>query len=517
MKRSTYIWIGSVIVVLVLIGVAIHAKKSKPKNTVAYTVANQDVKQTVIATGTVTSQADLDLGFKGTGTISSVNVAVGDKVHQGQVLMQLDESSASTAIQQAKAGVVSAQANYDKVVDGDSSDQIAVQQAAVQAAQVAVQNAQIAYTNTVSQQQTAVSNAESAMYNAGLAAIPSAANTSTSALTVSGTYTGTQQGTYNISIVETGSGSTYSYNGLESGSGNIQTGIPLPLGKNGLFLTFSSTGTVHPGDAWTISVPNTQSPSYLTASNNYQAALQTQQQQVASAQNQVNSAQAALQQAQAQLTLNQSAALPADVEAAEGQLQTAQAQLSAAQNQYNDNIITAPIDGTISQVNGTVGAAPGTDPIVLIDANSLHVESEIDESSIALVQVGQPIDMTFDAFGPDQHFSGTVLSIDPASTVISGVTDFRVVSSLPTPADPAIKTGLSVNLSILTNEKQNVLAIPNRLLQTDSNGNQFVTVVEDGGKTTKNVNISTGLSGDTYTEVTSGLSVGDQIAAPANS
>jgi HlyD family secretion protein len=517
MKRSTYIWIGSILVVLIVIGVIVHAKKSKPKNTVAYTVATQDVKQTVIATGTVTSQSNLNLGFKGTGTISQVNVAVGDKVHQGQVLMELDESSASTAIQQAKAGVVSAQANYDKVVNGSSADQIAVQQAAVAAAQVAVQNAQTAYTNTVSQQQTAVQNAQTAEYNAGLTATPSASNSSTASLTVNGTYTGTQQGAYNVSIVATGSGNTYSYNGLESGSGTVQTGIPLPLGKLGLFLTFSSTGIVHSGDMWTIQVPNTQSPSYLTASNNYQAALQTQQQQVTNAQNQINSAQAALQQAQAQLTLNKSAALPADVEAAEGQLQTAQAGLAAAQNQYNNNIITAPIDGTISQVNGTIGAAPGLDPIVLIDANSLHVESEISESSIALVQPGQTIDMTFDAFGPDQHFTGTVLSIDPASTVISGVTDFRVVSSLPTPANPDIKTGLSVNLSILTNEKQDVLAVPNRLLQSDSSGKQFVTVIASDGKSTKSVYITTGLSGDTYTEVTSGLSGGEQIAAPANS
>jgi HlyD family secretion protein len=517
MKRSTYIWIGTAIVVLIIIGAIVHAKKSKPKNTVAYTVATQDVKQTVIATGTVTSQADLNLGFKGTGTIAVVNVAVGDKVHQGQVLMQLDESSASTSIQQARAGVVTAQANYDKVVDGSSSDQIAVQQAAVAAAQVAVQNAQTAYKNTVSQQNTAVQNAQTAEYNAGLAAVPAASNSSTSTVAVSGTYTGTQTGSYNVTIVATGSGNTYSYNGIETGNGNVQTGIPLPLGKLGLFITFSSTGTVHAGDMWTIQVPNMQSSAYLTASNNYQAALQTQQQEVSNAQSEINSAQAALQQAQAQLTLNQSAALPADVEAAQGQLQTAQAALAAAQNQYNNNIITAPIDGTISQVNGTVGAAPGINPIVLIDQNSLHVESEISESSIALVQPGQSIDMTFDAFGPDQHFTGTVLSIDPASTVISGVTDFRVVSSLPTPVNPTIKTGLSVNLSILTNEKQNVIAIPNRLLQTDANGKQFVTIVEDGGKSTKNVDITTGLSGDTYTEVTSGLSGGEQLAAPTNS
>ncbi len=515
MKRSTYIWIGIAIVVLVIIGAIVHAKKSKKALVSAYTVAAQDVKQTVIATGTVTSQADLDLGFKGTGTISAVKVSVGDKVHQGQVLMQLDEGAASAAVQQARAGVVSAQANYDKVVNGSSSAQLAVQQAAVQAAQVAVQNAQTAYTNTISQQQTAVNNAQTAMNNAGLAAVASSSNASASGVTVSGTYIGTQQGSYAVSLVFTGNGLTYSYSGLENGSGTLQAGIPLPLGKMGLYITFSSTATFHSGDSWTILVPNTQSAAYLTASNAYQAALQTQQQQVANAKGQVDTAQAALQQTQAQLTLNQTPARPEDVEAAQGQLQTAQAGLAAAQNQYNNNIITAPIDGTISQVNGKIGEQPGQDPIVLIDQQNLHVESEISESSIALVQTGQTVDMTFDAFGPDQHFSGTVLSIDPASTIVSGVTDFRVVSSLP--SDPRIKAGLSVNLSILTNEKTGVLAVPSRLVQTGSDGKDFVTVIQSDGKSTKNVTITTGLNGDTYTEVTSGLSGGEQIATPSNS
>lgn len=515
MKRSTYIWIGSAVVLLIIIGAVVHSKKSKPKNTVAYTVAKQDVKQTVVATGMVTSQANLVLGFKSSGTISSVNVAVGDKVHQGQTLMQLDESSASTSIQQARANVLSAQANYDKVVNGSSSPQIAVQQAAVQAAQVAVQNAQTSYTNTVSQQQTYVNNAQSAMNNAGLAAMGSASNSSTATVTVSGTYTGTTQGSYTVSLVATGGGTTYSYNGIENGSGNFQTGIPLPIGKLGLYITFSSSGIIHTGDSWTIQVPNTQSPAYLSAYNNYQAALQTQQQAIANAQGQINSSQAALQQAQAQLNLNQSPARPEDVAAAQGQLDNARASLSAAQNQYRNNIISAPIDGTISQVNGKVGEVAGLNPIVLIDQNSLHVESEISESSIALVQPGQSVDMTFDAFGSDRHFTGQILSIDPASTVISGVTDFRVVSSLPN--DPTIKSGLTANLSILSNEKKDVIAVPDRLVQTGADGKEFVTVIENGGKSTKNIVITTGLSGDTYTEITSGLSGGEQIATPPNS
>lgn len=515
--RARYIWITiAVVVVALIVGgiIAKHKKAAKPA--VAYTVAAQDIKQTVVATGTVTSQADLDLGFKDSGTIAAVNVSVGQAVHQGQVLMSLDQSAASAAVNQAKANLLSAQASYDKTVNGDSSQEIAVQQAAVNSSQVAVQNAQTAYQNTLTQQQTAVQNAQNAEINAGLAATPSPGNLSSATIAVSGTYTGAAQGSYTITMYASGTGLTYQYSGLESGTGNVSTAIPLPLGKNGLYLTFSSTGSFHSGDTWTVSIPNTQSSQYLAAENAYQAALQTQQQQDAAAKGAVDSAQAALQQAQAQLALDQAPARSEDVESAQGSLAAAQAALQSAETQYAGGEIIAPIDGTISVVDGKVGqqATPDQEQVALIDASSLHVESDISESSIALVQPGQSIDMTFDAFGQDQHFTGAVLSIDPASTVISGVTDFRVVSSLP--SDPAILTGMSVNLTILTNEKQNTLAVPNRLIQTGSDGKQFVTVIGKDGKT-GSVDITTGLFGDTYTEITSGLSGGEQIAAPANS
>ena len=70
--------------------------------------------------------------------------------------------------------------------------------------------------------------------------------------------------------------------------------------------------------------------------------------------------------------------------------------------------------------------------------------------------------MTLDAFGPDQHFSGTVISIDPASVVVQNVIDYRVVSSPP--ADPDIKPGMTVNLTITTDDEPDTLAVPSRLI-----------------------------------------------------
>ncbi len=462
----------------------------------AYTVANQDVRQTVIATGTVTSQSDLDLSFKNNGILSRLNVKVGDKVKSGQILASLDEKDAQAVINQANAGLMLAQANYDKLVNGASSPD-------VQVAKVALNNAKTNYVNTKAQQQVLVNNAHSAMLNSGLATIPTLGNSSTGSVTVSGTYTGNDQGQYLISLTNTGNGLYYQISGLGSSYGYINKGIPISLDTHGLYITFSSAGTFSTSDFWVISIPNTQAINYLTNLNAYQSALQTQALTISTAQGAVDAAQASLDQKIA-------APRSEDLESTQAAVAQAQASQQTAQNTYLNNEILSPIDGTITAVNVKIGEQVSAQKIaiVLLDESSLHVETDIPESSINLIKPGQNIDMTLDALGPNRHLSGQVLSIDPASTVISGVIEFRVVSSLP--ADLAIKPGMTVNLNVVIADKPNTLAIPNRLIKSASD-KQIVTTLKQSK--THDVEIKTGLVGDSYTEVTSGLFLGDVLVS----
>ena len=86
------------------------------------------------------------------------------------------------------------------------------------------------------------------------------------------------------------------------------------------------------------------------------------------------------------------------------------------------------------------------------DVGNLHVEADVSEANIASVQTGQSVDVTFDALGPDRHFSGTVLTVNPASTVVSGVVDYLVKASLPN--IPDIKPGMTANMTILVGAKK---------------------------------------------------------------
>ena len=132
------------------------------------------------------------------------------------------------------------------------------------------------------------------------------------------------------------------------------------------------------------------------------------------------------------------------------------------------------------------------------------------EADVASLQVGQPIDYTFDALGPDQHFAGKVLTINPASTVISGVVDYLVKGSLDNV--PGIKPGMTANMTILVAQKSNALAVPSTAI-INKNNNQYVRVIDnDKTKTYHEVQVQTGLQADGgLVEIASGLNDGQEI------
>ena len=155
-------------------------------------------------------------------------------------------------------------------------------------------------------------------------------------------------------------------------------------------------------------------------------------------------------------------------------------------------------------------ATPSKEAIVLQNVGDLHAEADVSEANVASLQVGQPIDYTFDALGPDQHFAGKVMTINPASTVISGVVNYLVKGSLENV--PNIKPGMTANMTILVAKKDNALAVPSTAV-INKNNKQYVRVIDnDKNKTYHEVQVQTGLQADGgLVEIVSGISDGQEI------
>lgn len=510
-SKVKYSIVAAVVVVgASIIGFALRGSGSK-ETLQTETVKRQDIERTILATGTVTSSVDLDLSFKTPGIVQKIPVKVGQKVKEGDILVQLDNRDQAAGLAQARAAVASAQANLSKVLSGATGEEVDVAQKAVDTARVGLDNAQKTLADTKKQQATLVASAYTSLLNSGLSALAAPGNTGTASVAVSGTYSGTATGSYTIKLYTNGEGGTFNYSGLESGSGLFKTTTPVPLGKLGLYVQFSSL-MAYTGDTWTIDIPNTRSATYVSAQNAYNAALDSQRSSISVGENAVATAQSTLDQAIASLNLKKAQARPADVEAARAQVLSAQAQLASANSLLENTIIRAPSEGTVTKIDVKVGEqATSLKAIVTLqDVGNLYVEANISEANIAQVQSGQAVAYTFDALGPDKTFSGTVTAIDPASTVVSGVVNYKVTASVGDPTN--VRPGMTANMSILVGKKAAVISVPQRSI-VEKNGKKFVRVITDAKKQTyTETEVTTGLEADGgVVEVVSGLSEGQTI------
>jgi len=498
-RKKRNIWIIVILIAVVAIaGFFILRKKNNNGSVQTGLVARQNLEETVLATGQVVSATDLDLSFQSSGIARRVTVKEGDKAVQGQVLASLDQSNALAALTSAQGTLAQAQASYDKLINGASASDIRALQDAVNVAETNLNNTYNSSLNTLNAGYTAIYNAYTA--------VNSVAN---NYFTISDQESiKVQSGRTNINSKMADAMSNIN-NAVANGDGDIDKAVSSLFNDlNSVFLSLQI-----------IRDQCDQGIYYSKVSSADKTSLDTQKTAVSTAitnintlQNSIASYGAALQVAENALSAKQARPRQEDVDLAKAQILSAQGQVDAAQNALNNLTIIAPASGTITQVNIKVGeqAMPSVVAISLQDVNNLHVEADVSEANVASLQLGQPIDYTFDALGPNQHFQGKILTINPASTIISGVVNYKITGSLDNVPD--IKPGMTANMTILVAQKDNVLAVPSTAI-VNKNNSQYVKVVDDAKKLTYHeVSVQTGLEADGgLVEILSGLNDGQQI------
>lgn len=193
------------------------------------------------------------------------------------------------------------------------------------------------------------------------------------------------------------------------------------------------------------------------------------------------------------------------------QLQVEQAQLSLqqAQRQLEGTQLLAPHAGTITMVGIKVGELAGGQPaFVLTDLSRFHVEVNVDEIDIGRVAVGQPVSITLDAL-PGERLAGEIDQIAATAQMDTGIVSYQVTVRLA-PSGAPLRTGMTANVDIVTESRENVLLVPNRFVSIDRlTGKTFVDQL--AGIQIQPVEIQVGLRDETYSEVLAGLERGDTI------
>lgn len=194
------------------------------------------------------------------------------------------------------------------------------------------------------------------------------------------------------------------------------------------------------------------------------------------------------------------------------------------ENQYenlDDYTITSPIKGTIVDKNYNAGETTEANQVLctIYDLSYLTMTLSVDELDIASIEVGQSVSIVADAV-EDTTYTGTVTKVSVAGTSSGSATTYPVTIRID--ETDGLLPGMSVDATIELASAEDVLAIPsaalNRgdtvLVTADSpsaaNGTLVESTAEDG-EDYYSVEVTTGVSGDDYIEIVSGLQEGDTV------
>jgi len=485
LSKKFLIYVG-IAIVLITIGV-VSFSNGNGKETV--TVIRSDIIQEVAAIGKIKPNQSVDLGFDKSGRVGSVYALVGDSVTKGQIIATLEAGETLADLSKAKASLLEENIklremrNIAPISYNDASKNLeAVIKEGFADADNAIRNrTDQFFKNVDTNPQFEISIVSGNFVHYFNVSNDTRIEISNDRKKIEEILENWQKRTLNINTSNLISEADLAINDL-----NI---ISAFLDKiAGAVNTFSPADYV-----------------YDTTVSNYKTTISSARSEVSGA---ISAIVTAKDKLNAAPTLGEAGQFE-DVLAQEAKVAQAEASVSALEASLDKSLIRAPFDGIVTRQDAKVGGAVSAGVVVasVVGKNNMYVEANISEIHIGKIMTGNPVYITFDAF-PSEEFSGEVSYIEPGDVIIDGVVNYKIRVNL-TESDSRIKNGLTANLKIQTNKKENVLVIPLYVVK-EENGQSFVNKITSNG--VQKVSISLGLSGNNGdVEVLDGLNGGDVL------
>ena len=209
-------------------------------------------------------------------------------------------------------------------------------------------------------------------------------------------------------------------------------------------------------------------------------------------------------------------AAKASWETAKLNLEIAELSLESAELNLEKAVIVAPFDGVVADISITEGkeisaAALATPAISLVDTSKIEMRGFVDEIDIAMVQLGQEVNIILDAL-PDEEVKGSVVFISPVGTIIAGVVSYDTTITLKNPV-VELRDGMSATAEVIIERHDDVLSIPNRYIRGTTDNPMVVVLVDEQHEERE---ITMGLTDGINTEILSGLQEGEKVILPTS-
>ena len=180
--------------------------------------------------------------------------------------------------------------------------------------------------------------------------------------------------------------------------------------------------------------------------------------------------------------------------------------------------VRSTISGTILQVPVKEGDQaieantfnPGTTIATVADLNKMIFEGRVDEGEVSKLKTGLPLKIEIGAI-EDKVYDAKLTLIAPKGIEVAGAIQFQIEGEVYLDDEYIIRAGYSANASIVTQIKENVLAIDEYLLQFDNKTKEAFVEIEISDQNFEKRQIEVGISDGVYAEVLSGVSINDKI------
>ncbi len=516
--------VAAVLVVALLGGAAVYMLYPKNEETAATyteeTAAKQDIQNVLSATGTLEPLNSYDVTALVTGDVLQCTFDEGDVVEKGQLLYEIDSTDVEDSIEKSKLSLEQSQLSYQSQLE-DQADLTVKSKTAGVITEVNVEKGDSVSNGTV---------------------IATVRDSSTMTITLP----------FNSADVQkfyTGETATVTMDGsFETLTGTVTEidGADTVLEGNQL-VRYVEIRVTNPG-ALSTSASGAATINGIASNAGASFAYNEEKEITAETSGEVTWVIAKGTQVSSSTTVAKLAStdLQTSIRNAEISLESSQISLQNTVDSLQDYEITAPIAGTIVTKNAKVGdtldSTNGSNTLAVIyDMSKLTFDIALDELDINQVSVGQEVEITVDALDGEE-FTGYITKVSVAGTTENGATTYPVTVEIENPPSDLFP-GMNVNASIIVAEASDVVAIPVAAVQRgdkvyvkDSDSTSADTQTADtaadatakAGANDKNaenamneipegyhaVKVETGISDDSYIEVTSGIAEGDIVYVP---
>lgn len=554
-KKSKKKLIIILIVIIAIIGVGIYTSSKnvvEEKKPDVQKIEKRTIATTISATGTVATTTSRNVTSTLSGmNVKTVDVKEGDKVEVGDVICTLDVSSVQDNLNlaQSSQNVAKAQADIGvKSAERSLNDAISSKDTQVKNTQTEIDNAKSAYDSANSN----LTNAKSALAIAEKNLNAYAQNYKSSEVSfqaVKKEYDNRKNAldtaTNNYSAKQAlASNAKINYDKYFDGINqldNVGAVINPADYKNGNFATIEHETVYNEfigAQNQLLSLEgakNTAEANLLNYQSTYDNALSAYtpvKEKYDSLSNAVKSASEAVASCEANVSQLKSA-YDATVNAQKSAVSTADSQIASLQDnlensklsassanlstegqiktykdQIEDGVVRAVSSGTVTNLGVKKGDVyMGSNIATIEGTESFIIEAEIDEYDIPDIKLGMPVYIKTDATR-DEELEGEVIYVASSATVSqTGVAQsstnatYKIQISIDTPND-RLRLGMNAKISIITDMKENVVAVPYESVQERDDGTKYIEIANDeDGYDTKKVDVQTGIEGLYYTEI----------------